>query len=311
MNMASTVLTAGEDAAQPPQDDTDAPPVIITPPVESDPVNPEESVQVSITQAQIDQAQKEGSAILLDMDALAVTTDHETAPVVTVNMPANATAKVEIPVHQITSGTVAILINSDGTERVLKNSVPTENGLVVTLSAGDRVKIVDNHKAFSDVGNHYWGTEYINFVSARELFEGMGDGTFAPQADMSRGMIVTVLARYSGVDTSASEPWYEVGRQWAMEQGVSDGEAMESNLTREQLATMLYRYIGSPAVSGVITGFTDADGISDWASDAMLWAVQQGILVGDNGKLSPRDDATRAEVATMLTRFVTLSVMAG
>ena len=121
---------------------------------------------------------------------------------------------------------------------------------------------------------------------------------------MSRAMIVTVLARLEGVDTATGSTWYEAGRQWAMEQGISDGSNMEGNLTREQIATMLYRYAGSPAVSGTITGFTDGDSVSSWATDAMIWAVDNGIIVGSNGSINAQGLTTRAQVAAMLKRFL-------
>lgn len=75
------------------------------------------------------------------------------------------------------------------------------------------------------------------------------------------------------------------------------------SLTREQLAAMLYRYSGSPVVSGAISGFADTDSVSSWASNAMIRAVQSGIISGSNGKLNPQGDATRANIATMLVRF--------
>ena len=117
-------------------------------------------------------------------------------------------------------------------------------------------------------------------------------------------MFVTVLARLEGVDTTTGSTWYEAGQQWAMEQGISDGTHMLGSLTREQLAAMLYRYAGSPAVNGTITGFDDAASVSSWAMEAMTWAVQNGILAGSNGNLNPQGNATRAEVATMLMRFI-------
>ena len=118
------------------------------------------------------------------------------------------------------------------------------------------------------------------------------------------GQIIHLLARLEGVDTSASEPWYQIGRQWAMENGISDGTNMDNPLTREQLATMLWRYAGEPAASS-LSGYTDVAGVSDWASQAMAWCVEQGIIGGTTATtLSPQTQATRAQVATILMRFV-------
>ena len=134
---------------------------------------------------------------------------------------------------------------------------------------------------------------------------GTGSAIFAPNAAMTRGMMVTLLARLEGVDTSASEPWYQIGRQWAMENGISAGTNREQTLTREQLATMLWRYAGSPGASADLNGYTDAGSISSWASEAMTWAVETGLVNGVGGSsLAPQGTATRAQVAAILMRFI-------
>ena len=121
---------------------------------------------------------------------------------------------------------------------------------------------------------------------------------------MNRAMIVTVLARLEGVDTTGGANWYDVGRAWAMEKGISDGSNMSGTLSREQLATMLYRYAGEPAVSGGMDGYTDAASVSDYAQKAMAWAISEGIITGYTANtLNPQGEATRAQVATMLMRF--------
>ena len=121
---------------------------------------------------------------------------------------------------------------------------------------------------------------------------------------MNRAMIVTVLARLEGVDTTTGSTWYEAGQQWAIEAGISDGSDLNSAVSREQLVTMLYRYAGSPAVSGVISGYADTDSVSSWAVEAMTWAINEGIINGVGNSLDPQGDATRAQVATILMRFV-------
>ena len=97
----------------------------------------------------------------------------------------------------------------------------------------------------------------------------------------------------------------EVGQNWAIEKGISDGLNMNENLTREQLAVMLYRYCGNPTVSEDLTNFTDNANISSWATDAMNWAVNTGLISGmGDGTLNPQGEATRAQVATILMRFI-------
>ena len=93
-------------------------------------------------------------------------------------------------------------------------------------------------------------------------------------------------------------------RGWAMDFGVSDGTNPEAKITREQLVTMLYRYAGSPAVTGDLAAYTDAASVSAWAKDAMTWAVQQGIITGmTQTTLAPAGNATRAQAAALLHRF--------
>ena len=123
---------------------------------------------------------------------------------------------------------------------------------------------------------------------------------------MTRGMVNTVLARLAGVDTTsaAGQNWYDKGVAWARENGVSDGTNPNGNVTREQLATMLYRYAGSPAVSGSLP-FSDADTASDYAQNALIWATQNGILNGyGDGRIGPKANAERAQVAAMMARFI-------
>ena len=120
-------------------------------------------------------------------------------------------------------------------------------------------------------------------------------------------MLMTVLARYAGEDTTGGATWYEKSMEWAKAKGVSDGTNPNANITREQLVTMLYRYAGSPKADGKLDSFSDAASVSTYAADAMQWAVANGIVNGSNGKLNPQDNATRAEVAAILMRFCEMS----
>ena len=95
---------------------------------------------------------------------------------------------------------------------------------------------------------------------------------------------------------------------WAKAKGVSDGTNPNADITREQLVTMLYRYAGSPAANGSLDNFSDASTVSSYAVNAMQWAVANGIVNGSNGKLNPKNNATRAEVAAILMRFCEMQV---
>ncbi len=264
----------------------------------------------TLSQSAVEAAQEKGEAVTLPMPEVPVTTDRETAPTVTVSLPSGTTAKVEIPVENVTPGTVAILVKADGTEEVIKTSLTTENGVAVTLFDGDTVKIVDNNRDFADVPDNYWGAEAVDFATSRELFAGTGASTFSPDTPMTRGMFVTVLARFEGVDTTTGSTWYEAGQQWAMQNGISDGSNMEQGLTREQLATMLYRYAQSKGYDTTQGGmaireYADFEQISGYAVEAMTWAVNTGIINGTSSTtISPQGPAARAQVATILMRFI-------
>ena len=168
--------------------------------------------EATLSQSAVAAAQEKGEAVTLPMPEVPVTTDRENAPTVTVDLPSGTSAKVEIPVADVTPGTVAVIVKADGTEEVIKTSLTTETGVAVTLSDGDTVKIVDNSKTFEDVSATYWGAEAVAFASSRELFAGTSATTFAPDTAMTRAMIVTVLARFEGVDTTTGSTWYEAGQ---------------------------------------------------------------------------------------------------
>ena len=156
----------------------------------------------------------------------------------------------------------------------------------------------------SAVGKKYnWYADAVKYVTDKGLMNGTDDNQFSPSATTTRAMLMTVLARYAGEDTTGGAAWYEKGMNWAKANGVSDGTNPNANITREQLVTMMYRYAGSPKADGKLDSFSDAASVSTYAADAMQWAVANGIVNGSNGKLNPQNNATRAEVAAILMRF--------
>ena len=163
---------------------------------------------------------------------------------------------------------------------------------------------------FTDVAGNAWYASAVNYAVDKGLMNGTGEGKFSPETATTRGMIVTILARLDGKNTSGT-PWYQAGQRWAMEYEISDGTNMTGAITREQLVTMLFRYAVKNGLEAVtlsenLTQFTDASDISAWAVSAMQWAVGQGLIQGSNGLLRPQANASRAEVATILMRFCEL-----
>ena len=186
-------------------------------------------------------------------------------------------------------------------------------------------ELIDSTKVFKDVKPGKWYTEAVDYVYTYELMNGMTDDTFAPNADMSRAMLVTVLWRAEGSPapkgsapfTDLKARWYKDAVAWAYENKIVNGItatsfAPDSSVTREQIAAIFYRFAGFKGrdVSGAadITKFPDGSKVSKYARPAMSWAVADGLIsgtkIGGADYLDPKGNATRAQVATILMRYL-------
>lgn len=166
----------------------------------------------------------------------------------------------------------------------------------------------DTVGSFKDVPQNSWFASAVQYVTSSSLMNGTSTTAFSPSATMSRGMLMTVLARYAGESTEGGTVWYEKGMNWAKNKGISDGSAPNRNITREQLAAMLYRYAGEPDGAADLSAYTDAGSVSAYAEKAVQWCVKNGILTGKTSStLAPKATATRAECAAMLQRFASLT----
>lgn len=272
--------------------------------VKSD-ANGNTEISANISAADVNAAAKKNEPVAAPV-SVAPAASSAAAPVIKLSVPASAgEVSVVIPVTNAQQGTVAIKVNPDGTEEIIKTSVVTKDGVVLGVKGSTQIKIVNNDKDFSDTVGH-WAESDVDFVSARELFTGTAPQTFSPEAATTRGMVVTVLARLAGESTDGGANWYDKGCAWAVTNGVSDGTDPNGTVTREQLAAMLYRYFGSPAVSGSLS-FADASSVSEYAHDAMQWCVNNGIINGMDGLLNPQGQATRAQVSAMFARYIHLA----
>ena len=163
-----------------------------------------------------------------------------------------------------------------------------------------------------------WYHEAVDYTVSEGLMQGIGDGKFDPNGTMTRAMMVTVLYRAVGAP-EMTEPcsftdvpegqWYSDAIAWAQYNGIvlgvsTDKFAPNASITREQIATILWRFEDKPVAKADMSAFKDAGKISAYAADAMNWAVSKGILKGDNGNLKPTDFATRAEFACMIMRYL-------
>lgn len=213
------------------------------------------------------------------------------------------------------AGNVAVIVHADGTETVIPMSLVEGGKAIVKLDGDATVKIVDNAKDFSDVPADHWAAGNIDFASSHEIFKGIGNGdTYEPETALTRNMMMTVLARTDGADTSDSDPWYAKGQQWAVDNGVSNGLWGEDSITREQLVTMLFNYANKSGMDtsarADLSSMKNADAVSDWALEAVQWAVAEGILKGvDNTDLAPQGLATRAQAAAFMQRYVKTALL--
>ena len=175
---------------------------------------------------------------------------------------------------------------------------------------------------FTDVSTSDWFYSDVMFVYENGLFSGTDSRSFSPNASMTRAMLVTVLYRLEGepVGTGSSSfsdvrsgSYYEKAVAWAAANGIVTGTGSTSfspdaKVTREQLAAILYRYAQYKKLDtdagAKLDSFSDAGNVSGYASEALSWAVSEGLINGASGRLTPKGDATRAQVAAILHRFV-------
>ena len=163
-----------------------------------------------------------------------------------------------------------------------------------------------------------WYHEAVDFAVSNGLMGGVGNSQFDPNGNMTRAMMVTVLYRMAGSPAVSGpssftdvpeDTWYSDAVAWAQDNGIVLGVlankfAPNAYVTREQIATILWRYENQPKAEADLAAFADADSISDYAVEAMTWAVSEGIFNGDNGNLKPTDCATRAEFACIVMRYL-------
>ena len=175
------------------------------------------------------------------------------------------------------------------------------------------------YASFHDLEKEAWYRDGIVYALKNGLMNGVAKYTFDPDGEVTRAMLVTILYRAAGSPSAKGlkipfedvEPgtWYTNAVAWAADQnivlGVSDTEfAPDESITREQLATILYRYVGEPAPAGNLAAYIDAKEVSSYAISAMKWAIGEKIITGIDNRLAPQETATRAQIATVFFRFL-------
>ena len=263
--------------------------------------NGQTEAKTALSNKAIEDAKKNGEAVKAPVEVEA-SRNSNTAPTVKVELPKNSgDTKVEIPVTNVKPGTVAVIVHPDGTEEIVKDSIPTENGVQLTVNGDATVKVMDNSKNFTDTAGH-WSEKNIDFVSARELVNGISATRYAPDATATRAQLWTILARQNDADLSGGANWYEKAQLWSKDKGISDGTNPNGTINRAQMVTMLWRTMGQPAAGGSAS-FADVPADSYYAQ-AVAWAIENGITAGvGGGRFDPNSTCTRGQIATFLYRL--------
>ncbi len=281
-------------------------------------------ISASIPAKAAEDAAESDASVTLPVEVPVVTSTDE-AVAVEISVPASVgSVTVEIPTEELSAGLVAVIVGEDGEEKIVKTSVVTENGVSLTVEGNTVVKIIDNSSDFVDISDSDWYEEAADFVSSRELFGGVSTtaAVFDGDGAMTRGMLAVVLHRLEDEPVLAADGtlggdfadiadglWYSEAVSWAAQEGIVTGYGDTfgpmDNITREQLAVMLWRYAGCPESDHELSHCPDADQISDYARQAMAWANEVGIIGGTGGNiLAPKSSATRAQVAQMLKNYL-------
>ena len=243
----------------------------------------------------------------------------------TVTLPQDSQGPVRVTIPNVKEGQLLVVVDAKGRETVVKKSAVVDGKAVLLLEEDATLRLVDYAASFADVAEEAWYSQAVDFVTGRGLFSGVGEDTFAPQAGLSRGMLVTVLYALEEPEVSeqqaqfvdvAAGDWYAAGAAWASEEGIVSGYGdgrfgPNDPVTREQLAVMLWQYAGSLGLDteggAGLARFPDGQSVSSWAKEALAWAVDAGLLSGRaDGTLDPGGSATRAEAAVMLSQMVKL-----
>ena len=226
---------------------------------------------------------------------------------------------LEFPVEDALPGAVAVTVDGQDNQTVIRQTCLWENSLVFPLRQDADILLVDNSRPFADVHEErHWAEAAVDFTVARELFQGVDDTHFAPDDTLTRAMVVTILWRLIGAprvdhamtfEDVSPGTYYLDAVGWAFAQKLVSGYdaktfAPNDTITREQLAVILWRFAEMPASPGAQLDFADAQAVSEYAVPALLWAAGEDYFPLEDGLLQPKEPATRAQTAQLLQNFL-------
>ena len=226
---------------------------------------------------------------------------------------------LEFPVEDILPGAVAVAVEEEDKQTVIRQTYLWEDSLVFPLDRDANILLVDKSRTFADVQEaDHWAADAVEFTVAREIFQGVDDTHFAPDGTLTRAMVVTVLWRLIGApqvdhamtfEDVSPGTYYLDAVGWAFAQKLVSGYdaktfAPNDTITREQLAVILWRFAEMADAPRADLDFADADQVSEYAIPALLWATGEHLFPVEDGLLRPGDPATRAETAQLLMNFL-------
>ncbi len=289
-------------------------------------------IKVNTAVATIELPEKAVADITSQKDKLGIVTSCDTSDNISISISVGEKkvdkieGGVKVVIPKANSNKIMVIVNEDGTETIVTKHITTEGEHHAMLPGSATIKMIDNSKKFTDTEDH-WGKDAIAFVTERELYQGVGNGKFDTDSTMTRAMLVTVLYRLEGNTDNSYElgfadvsegQWYADAVAWANANGIVNGVtdssfAPNEEVTREQVATILYRYARHLDIptddKGDLTQFNDHLKTNEWAREANSWAIGAGIINGKPGNILDSDgNATRTEVAAILQRLVTIMV---
>ena len=232
-------------------------------------------------------------------------TDNGTVSTNLTNASAGATITITAEPDEGYSVGRVVVTGPDGRLDVTRVNATTYTFKMPEGDVEVEVEFVSGEEAlpFTDVTAGAWYYDAVSYVYFNGMMEGDSATTFNPDGTMTRAMFWAVLGRIDGASITGSN-WAEAAREWAVTNGVSDGENASGLVTREQMVTMLWRYAGEPESSYSLSAYSDAASVSDWAEEAMSWALENGIIEGMTATtLEPQSTATRAQCATIFMRY--------
>ncbi len=219
-------------------------------------------------------------------------------------------------------GDALAYIDKDGNKTIIKQSIVGKKRAIAKVLLNKEIILHDIYKHFKDVQSDDWFRGAVDFVISHGLFNGVSEKEFAPHDKMTRAMLVTVLYRINEEKVNKkntftdikSDAYYNKAVSWAYENKIVTGYngkfSPNKEITREDIAAILYRYMGSKEVNSSknLERFSDAKEISTWAKKPMAWAVKNGLFKGYNNSLNPKGKASRAEVATLIKRIIAMKL---